>query len=148
MIDYSKLNDPEYFKDVLSGINNITDHRILSDHLKILSIKITNKEVDPIIANMLLSTIRNRDKVLTDARIKSGNNNRSELLSYPTSNDWEGGGSTNSFQGNSNNQEKRLSLAPTSVSNHSGSVSFILIIAGVAVTTFMYTLLYISSITR
>lgn len=135
MIDYSRIKDPEYFKNTLEDINHITDPNMLANLLKILSIKISNKEVDPIDANMLLSTIKNRNHVLTEARknrgTARGNTNSPSDLNY--------------YQENDNSGGRQMALSPTSVSNRNGAASIILIIAGVAVTTVMYTLLWIAN---
>lgn len=122
MIDYNRLNDPEYFKDTLSDINQITNPTTLANLLKILSIKIANKEVDPINASMLLSTIKNRNHVLTNVHEQNRGNN---------TNDTSGG--------------RQIALSPTAVSNRAGTASIIIILAGAAVTTVMYTLLWIAN---
>ena len=139
MIDYSRINDPEYFKNVLTEINEITDRKATENLLKVLSAQIANKNVNPIEANMLLSALSNRNKVLSNKKQPRND------ADYDTANS---GGTTNEWQEMTNTQEKKLSLSPTSVSNRSGSISLILIIAGVAITSVMYTLLWIASVAK
>ena len=161
MIDYSKIKDPEYFKSLLDDINQITDIRVITNILKILSIKISNQEIDPIDASLLLATTKNRYKVLTNsskqrqyenemAERKWAKENGYEQNGFPTSNypaDWNGEGGTTKGT-NANNQDKKLSLSPTSVSSRRGMVSLIILVASIAATTALYTLLYIAHITK
>ncbi len=161
MIDYSRIKDPEYFKSLIDDINEITELRTVTDILKTLSIKIARHEIDPIDANLLVGAAKNRYKALTDsykhkiqeneqAERKWAKDNGYDLDRFPTSNvEWEGGGTTKN--GATNNQEKKLTLSPTSVSGRTGrrgTISIVLIIASVAVTTAMYTLLWIAQITK
>ena len=158
MVDYSRIKDPEYFKSLIDDINEITELRTVTDILKTLSIKIARHEIDPIDANLLVGAAKNRYKALTDsykhkiqeneqAERRWAKENGYEIDRFPTSSaEWEGGGTTNN--GGTNTQEKKLTLSPTSVSGRRGTISIILIIASVAVTTAMYTLLWIAQITK
>lgn len=158
MVDYSRIKDPEYFKSLIDDINEITELRTVADILKTLSIKIARHEIDPIDANLLVGAAKNRYKALTDsykhkiqeneqAERRWAKENGYEIDRFPTSSaEWEGGGTTKN--GVTNTQEKKLTLSPTSVSGRRGTISIILIIASVAVTTAMYTLLWIAQITK
>lgn len=136
MIDYSKINDPEYFKDILSDISQVTDVATLSNLLKILSIKISNKEVDPVDANILLSAIKERNKTLTDIHYQKRSNRREN-----DNNDTEGGRVDT-------NDVKQLTLSPTSVSNRVGTASIVLILVNIAVTIAMYAILVVARLIK
>lgn len=120
MIEYKKLSDPEYFKDLLSDINKVSDINVLSNLLKSLSIKISNKEIDPVDANMLLSVIKTRSKTLTESHIQKRNSN---------------GG-------------RQMVLTPTAISNSRGNASLIFLVVNIAIVTAMYTMLIISHIAK
>lgn len=141
MIDYARLNEPGYLDSVVLEIGKVNEPLVLSNLLKLLSIKMAYKEVAPEHASRILTALKTRSKNLQD--IRRYNKNRPI---YPPYNDWDSsGGTTNSID---NNQEKKLALHPTSVSNHRGSASLIFIIVGVAATAVMYTLLWIASILK
>lgn len=138
MIDYSRIKDPIYFKETLSDISQVTDINVLSNLLKILSIKIANKEIDPDAAGILLGAIKDRNKTLTDIHRQFRNNNR-----YRRDNEDNGsGGRSTEMNG------RQLTLSPTSVSNRVGAASIVLILLNITITTVMYTLLLIARIIK
>lgn len=71
MIDFSRIEDKEYYNMIMSDIARIDDNRQLSDILKSLSIKISNKEISPEIASNILGAVKDRMKVLTNDRYRN-----------------------------------------------------------------------------
>ena len=117
MLDYFyNLDDPEHFHDVLVSISSIEDQRTLMDILKMLSEKIHYGEISVEHANTLKECIIKRQSEIIES-IK---------------------------QKRSSGGVKKLHMSPTSVSNRAGSASVVFLIANIAITTVMYTLLFIS----
>lgn len=122
MIDYSRLDNRDYYNSIVADINSISDERELADILKILSIKLFYKEIDPDQASLLLSTIKSRITSLKGNRASSN-----------------GGGV-------SKNQDKIIRLSPTSVSSRAGTISVVFLALNIAITTVMYVLLIVGKI--
>lgn len=129
MIEYSKLGDPEYFKSLKEDIARVPDTIILTNLLRSLSFKIADRSIDSKIAEELLGCIRERIDVLTDVR--RNNKNRDE-----------------NYSKTSQKNGRTLSMKPTAVSNKRGNAALVFIIANVAITTVMYTLLLIAHLAK
>lgn len=72
MIDFSRIEDEEYYNMIMSDIGRIDDNRQLSDILKSLSIKISNKEISPDKASNILGAVKDRMRILTNDRFRGG----------------------------------------------------------------------------
>lgn len=172
MIDYYKLKDPSqrtgYLRETLEEIASVTDLHVLSDLLKMLSIKLENKDVDVHDAESILAAINVRKKILLSDSYKNNmrkSDHEKNYASWEKENrkdydnnyinssryekqftNWdtnESGGTTNT---QTQTQDKTLTLSPTSVSSRRGTISIVLILTSIAVTTVMYTLLWIANI--
>ncbi len=117
MIDYNRISDKEYFNNQIDGIAKTNDSYILANELKMLSQKIYDGKVDPVDARIILGAIKTRQAELTGK--KYGNNSNVE-------------------------KGRSMVMSPTAVSNRNGSASIIFLVASVAATTVMYTLLAIA----
>lgn len=128
MIDYSRLSEREYFNEVKEDIGRVTDTFILMNILKGLSFKIADHSIEPRVADELLTVVKARINVLTDARLMNhGNNN------------------TNQHRGDDNIKNgKVLSLSPTAVSNRHGSVALVFLAVNIVIVAAMYTMLVIA----
>lgn len=148
-IDYEKINDPDYFSGVIQSINNVTEPRILYGLLNMLSEHLRNKEVaTPIEAAMIKSAIQNRLNTLTLSPKKDAEIDSSELAKFEEYAD-KLDSITETEEPITNKKDNRgdkvLKLHPTtSVSSKAGTVSIVLIFAGIAITSIMYTLLWIA----
>lgn len=118
MIDFARLDDPEYFNSQLKAIDSLDDMQELANILSLLSIKLTDKSIDPVNAHMILEAVKAR---------------QAELVNFK-----------NSMRQNKNAGGRQLSLTPTSVSNRAGAVSIVFLVVNIAIITAMYTLLFIS----
>lgn len=118
MIDFARLDDPEYFNSQLQAIDSLDDMQELANILSLLSIKLTDKSIDPVNAHMILEAVKAR---------------QAELVNFK-----------NSMRQNKNAGGRQLSLTPTSVSNRAGAVSIVFLVVNIAIITAMYTLLFIS----
>ncbi len=119
MIDYNRLSDAEYFNRTVSEIRSLNDERVLMDVLKSLSAKLYDRKIDPAHANILLDNVKSRLSVITGGNRIIGNRVVED-------------------------NQKVLKLSPTSVHSRAGTVSMVLLIANIAITSIMYTLLVIS----
>lgn len=125
MIDYKRLDDPEYFNKTINDIKTLSDQSELENILKSLSVKLYHREIEPIYANMLLGAIKSRRSVLA-----GGRRQRQQEGDTIGTND------------------KVLKLTPTppstSISSKAGTVSIVFLVVNIAITTVMYTLLILS----
>ncbi len=150
-IDYEKINDPDYFSGVIQSINNVTEPRILYGLLNMLAEHLRNKEVATPIevsASMIMLTIQNRLNMLTLSQKKDAEIDSSELAKFEEYAD-KLDSITEAEEPITNKKDNRgdkvLKLHPTtSVSSKAGTVSIVLIFAGIAITSIMYTLLWIA----
>ena len=133
MIEYSKLNDPEYFNSLKEDISKVPDTIILTNLLRSLSFKIADRSIDSAVAEELLNAIRDRINVLTDARQQQRNQNQDNR--FPN-------------RKGEHKNGRVLSMKPTAVSNRRGNAALVFIVVNVAITTVMYTLLLISNLTK
>ncbi len=126
MIDYSRLSEREYLNEVKEDVRKVTDTFILMNILKGLSYKIAEHTIEPAVADELLTAVKERISVLTDARIhKNTPNNEIDR----------------------NNQHKNgrtLSLSPTAVSNRHGRVALIFLAVNISIVAAMYAMLAIA----
>jgi len=132
MIDFSRLNDKDYFDSILDDITTMTSIRDLTDAAKIISIREHDGSMDKEYANQLLALISNRLNEL------SGKGEISPSKDY--------------FESRGLTQEngKRMQMTPkknnkTAVSNHYGTVSIVFLVVNVALIAVMYTLLVIAN---
>lgn len=147
-IDYEKINDPDYFSGVIQSINNVTEPRILYGLLNMLSEHLRNKEVaTPIEASMIKSAIQNRLNTLSLSPKKDAEIDSAELAKFEEYADKLDSitDAEEPITNKKNNRgDKVLKLHPTSVTSKAGTVSVVLIFAGIAITSIMYTLLWIA----
>lgn len=116
MIDYTRIGNDEYIKNIKNDINSLSNVQELSDIRKSISVKLQYKEIDQNTAIELLTEIKNRANYITGLKRQG----KSTL---------NGG------------KVMRLSPTSTAVSNRRGSASIIFLIVNIALTTIMYTLL-------
>ncbi len=116
MIDYNKVHDKEYLNNQIEGIGKTNDSYVLANELKMLSQKIYDGKIDPIDARIILGAIKNRQAELTGKK-----------------HDY-----TNADGG------RKMVMTPNAVSNRNGTASIIFLVASVAATTVMYTLLVLA----
>lgn len=112
MLEYSRLNNQEYYNAVMNSIESISDKYELEDILKSLSYRLHYKDIEPEKARELIAAVNKRLFALT--------NNRGTAKE---------------------NKPKSLHLSPTSVSNRAGSISIAFLAVNIAITTIMYALL-------
>lgn len=122
MIDYTRLaSDRDYFNQEIENIRTLSDNRVLSNELKMLSLNLYEKKIDPVDAKIVLSAIKNRQAILS-GKVRAMRENSGST---------DGG--------------RTMYLAPksgsTSVSNRVGTVSTILLVGSVVTTLVMYALL-------
>lgn len=132
MIDYKKLQDAnsnEYINRTISEINQASVHE-LEDNLRMLQIKLYNRDIDTINATIIMNSIKTRLKELKYRQI----NNKT----YRTTDNESGGRSISLNPTGSNGH--------TSVSNRAGAAAVVFIVVNVAITTAMYTLLLLSKL--
>ncbi len=120
MIDYNRLTDREYFNNQIDGISKTDDSYILANELKMLSQRIYDNKIDPVDARIILGAIKSRQAELTGKRRDMTNA--------------EGG--------------RKMVMTPNAVSNRNGTASIIFLVASVAATTVMYTLLVLAHFTK
>lgn len=135
MLDYKKLNDSnasEYINRTVSEIKSASETELL-DNLRMLQIKLYNKEIDSINATMLMGAIK---RGIKERRNMTRSDDRP-----PRFNNEDSGGRTmalNPVGGNGH----------TSVSNRAGAAAVIFIVVNVGITTVMYTLLLLSKLLK
>lgn len=116
MIDYNKVHDKEYLNNQIDGIGKTNDSYVLANELKMLSQKIFDGKIDASNAKVILEALKNRQAELTGKRRDYNNT--------------DGG--------------KKMVMTPNAVSNRNGTASIIFLVASVAATTVMYTLLVLA----
>ena len=121
MIDYNRLTDREYFNNQIDGISKTDDSYILANELKMLSQRIYDNKIDPVDARIILGAIKSRQAELTGKRHHD---------------------MTNAVGG------RKMVMTPNAVSNRNGTASIIFLVASVAATTVMYTLLVLAHFTK